>query len=345
MGFFSKLFKGVKKVFKKIGKGIKKVATKVGKFMNRIGVVGQIAMAFILPGIGSALASTLGNVGTWAAAALANPATNALVKGVAHVVNGAAKFAAGTARVFNTVTSAVKNFTGEVGKTLLNKVPGISVEGAATNIFGQGGALDIAAKATGETWNTTIGSSKWWDSFARSPENIPPGFTGPPELQREYTPLKATDDPMARVFTDPTDPNFIAEGAYGELPASSSLLQGPITPQAEAFVAPDIPASVVSDVAEDVGKDYLITERSLAAAGTEAVKAVGQSLMAPEQPEYDYSGGRGAVVVAENAYEVQPGQPGVISQLPAVGYGMPMVQYDALYKPAGMYSRRMQGLV
>ena len=34
MGFFSKVFKGVKKVFKKIGKGIKKVATKVGKFMG-----------------------------------------------------------------------------------------------------------------------------------------------------------------------------------------------------------------------------------------------------------------------------------------------------------------------
>jgi len=345
MGFFSKVFKGVKKVFKKIGKGIKKVAVKVGKFMNEIGVVGQIAMAFILPGIGSALASTLGKVGTWAAAALANPATNALVKGVAHVVNGAARFAAGAGRVFNTVTSAVKNFTGEVGKTLLNKIPGINVEGAATNIFGQGGALEVAAGKTVETWNTTIGSADWWKDIGRSPENIPPGFTGPPELQSEYTPLKATDDPMARVFTDPTDPNFIAEGAYGELPADSSLLQGPMTPQAEAFVAPDIPASVVSDVAEDVGKDYLITERSLAAAGTEAVKAVGQSLMAPEQPEYDYRGGRGTIVVAENAYEVQPGQAGTMSQMPAVGYGMPMIQYDALYKPAGMYSRRMQGLV
>ena len=40
--------------------------------MGKIGIVGQIAMAFILPGIGSALAGTLGNVGTWASAVLAN---------------------------------------------------------------------------------------------------------------------------------------------------------------------------------------------------------------------------------------------------------------------------------
>ena len=341
MGFFSKIFKGVKKVFKKIGRGIKKVAGKVGKFMNKIGIVGQIAMAFILPGIGQALASTLGNVGTWAASALANPATSALVKGVAHVTNAAVKFAAGAGRVFNTVTSAVKNFTGEIGKTILNKIPGIKVEGAVSNIFGTGGALEKAAGATMETWDTTIGSSKWWDGFARSADNIPAGFTGPPELQREYTPLKATDDPMARVFTDPTDPSFITEGAYGQLPADSSLLQGPVTPQAEAFIAPDIPATGVSDVAADVGKDYLITERSLAAAGTEAVKAVGQSLMAPEAPDYDYSS-RGQVVMAENAYEVSSSQGG-ISQMPQIGYGAPMLQYDALYKPTGMYSRRMQG--
>ena len=34
MGFFSKIFKGVKKVFKKIGKGIKSAFAKVGKFMG-----------------------------------------------------------------------------------------------------------------------------------------------------------------------------------------------------------------------------------------------------------------------------------------------------------------------
>ena len=52
MGFFSKAFKKIKKgfksAFKSIGKGIKSAFKKFGKFMGKIGVVGQIAMMFIL---------------------------------------------------------------------------------------------------------------------------------------------------------------------------------------------------------------------------------------------------------------------------------------------------------
>ena len=55
MGGFSKIFKGIKKGFKKIGKGIKGAFQKFGKFMGKIGILGQIAMMFILPGIGNAL--------------------------------------------------------------------------------------------------------------------------------------------------------------------------------------------------------------------------------------------------------------------------------------------------
>ena len=108
MGFFSKVFKGVKKTFKSIGKGIKKVAAKVGKFMDKIGIVGQIGMAFILPGIGAALGNTLGSLGAWAASA----GGNALVQGAKFVVGAATKFVTTGARVFNTVTSGIKNFVG-----------------------------------------------------------------------------------------------------------------------------------------------------------------------------------------------------------------------------------------
>ena len=45
----------LRKTVKKIGKGIKKAFMKFGKFMGKIGIVGQIAMMFILPGIGAAL--------------------------------------------------------------------------------------------------------------------------------------------------------------------------------------------------------------------------------------------------------------------------------------------------
>ncbi len=55
MGFFSKIWKGLKKGVKSIGKGIKSAFKKFGKFMNKIGIVGQIAMSFILPGLGEIL--------------------------------------------------------------------------------------------------------------------------------------------------------------------------------------------------------------------------------------------------------------------------------------------------
>ena len=165
MGFFSKIFKGVKKVFKKIGKSIKKVAKGIGKFMGKIGIVGQIAMSFILPVVGGALLNTLGGtlgkVAAWAAA----PGGNALIQGAKAVIGTATKFVTQTARAFNTVTSGVKNFLGETIKTAANKIPGINIEGAATNFFGDGGAFQRAAGATANTWNTTIGSAKWMNQF------------------------------------------------------------------------------------------------------------------------------------------------------------------------------------
>ena len=62
MGFFSKVWKGLKKGFKKIGRVVKKGFQKFGKFMDKIGILGQIAMAFILPGIGNALIGGLGSM-------------------------------------------------------------------------------------------------------------------------------------------------------------------------------------------------------------------------------------------------------------------------------------------
>ena len=358
MGFFSKVFKGVKKVFKKIGKGIKKGATKVGKFMGKIGVVGQIAMAFILPGVGAALANTLGNIGTWATAALANPATGALVKGVAHVVNGAAKFAAGAGRVFNTVTSAVKNYVGEVGKTMLNKIPGINIENAATNVFGKGGALDIAAQATGETWNTTIGSRDWWDKFARTPENIPKGLTTVPETEvRGTTSSPATG--AADLTRQGLEMRQPAAGDYTTMDVVGKRVDPTTGFEIEltSGVDLDIPevrfdkpslldrtrgesgVSYSDEVIEGVTSDYeglQIRESALSAAGTEAIKEVGKSLMAPEPEEALPYGG--SVVVAQNAYDVTGSQ---ISQLPQVGYGLPMVQYDGMYKPKSTWARMM----
>ena len=116
MGFFKKIFKGIKKVFKKIGRGIKKGFQKFGKFMNKIGIVGQIAMMFILPMVGNALVAGMSSMlglqgvtglstlaGSAATAATATTAatvgtgllgsTSALLRAAGMVVKGAGAFA------------------------------------------------------------------------------------------------------------------------------------------------------------------------------------------------------------------------------------------------------------
>ena len=55
MSIFKSIRKGFKKVFKKIGRAVKKQFKRIGKFINKAGILGQLAMMFILPGVGGAL--------------------------------------------------------------------------------------------------------------------------------------------------------------------------------------------------------------------------------------------------------------------------------------------------
>ena len=142
MGFFKKIFKGVGKVFKKIGRGIKKTVGKIGKFMNKIGIVGQIAMAFILPGIGNALMNGIGGIASSMVTNTLGGIGGAIVKGAGHVVSAAHKFVTVGKNAFNTVTEGVTKFIGEFSKTALNKIPGVNIKSASTNFFGKGGAWE-----------------------------------------------------------------------------------------------------------------------------------------------------------------------------------------------------------
>ena len=137
MGFFSKLWKGVKKVVKKIGKGIKKVAMKVGKFMNKIGIVGQIAMSFLLPGLGEIL-------GGWAATMMGS--SSAIVSGAGKFLNAAVNIGQKASSVVSSVTEGVTKVVGEVVGAVANKIPGMDklVSGMS------GGKINI----TDKNWGT-----------------------------------------------------------------------------------------------------------------------------------------------------------------------------------------------
>ena len=137
MGWFSKVFKGIKKVVKKIGSGIKKVVGKVGKAVGKLGIVGQIGLMFIMPGVGGLLAKgftsltggLLGAAGTGIGATLA--------RGVGHVLSAAGKFASIVGNAYSTVTNGITGFIGNVGGKVLEKV-GLkaATEGTVTEAFG-----------------------------------------------------------------------------------------------------------------------------------------------------------------------------------------------------------------
>tara|TARA_R110002096_G_scaffold19210_1_gene64280 strand:+ start:329 stop:1402 length:1074 start_codon:yes stop_codon:yes gene_type:complete len=149
MGFLSKLWKGVKKTVKKIGKGIKSAFMKVGKFMNKIGIVGQIALGLILPGVGEIL-------GAWAGTA----STNIFAAGAKAFVNGAIQIGTKVGSVFKTVTQGVTKVIGQTVGTVLNKAGLTDVVGKfgidiknMTNFTGEGGVFETAGKVLSDTVN------------------------------------------------------------------------------------------------------------------------------------------------------------------------------------------------
>jgi hypothetical protein len=124
MGFFSKIWKGIKKTFKKIFKPIKRVFKSIGKFMGKIGVVGQIAMMFLpIPGLG-ALFGGLGKMGSKALGWLNK--FGAIGQGAAKVLGSGYKFVRAVAKPFVDITKGVKGFFEDVTKYVGSKIPGIS---------------------------------------------------------------------------------------------------------------------------------------------------------------------------------------------------------------------------
>jgi hypothetical protein len=149
MGLLSKAWKGIKKGFKKIGKAIKRGFKKFGKFMGKIGIVGQLAMMFILPGIGSAMMQGmmkgLGSLGTSLSAA-----SNPLLQGAGAVLNGAHKFATSAGRIFRTVTDGDMDF----GKTQLNRIPNVDLQLSGSGTWLENARVNV--KSIGDPWRKAI---------------------------------------------------------------------------------------------------------------------------------------------------------------------------------------------
>jgi len=135
MGFFSRIGKGIKSAFKSIGRGIKSAFERFGKFMNKIGVLGQVAMMFILPGVGNMLASAWSGIaGQTAGQAAAAAAGQAAATG-----------AAATGATTTAATSIGANAAADVAKTVAaGSVKGASAQAIAAKTLAIG-----SSKATG----------------------------------------------------------------------------------------------------------------------------------------------------------------------------------------------------
>jgi len=159
---------GIDKIIREVGRGIKKAFVSFGKFMNKIGVVGQIAMMFILPGIGSALMSGLNAFGTAAAAS-----SNFLIKGLGHLANFTHTAISTAGNVFSNVTKGVVDTLGNFGKTLGKKL-GFET-GGAQNFFGSGDSA-FSRSFTNENvsrfQNITLGEKEYQTKLLKGMEQI-----------------------------------------------------------------------------------------------------------------------------------------------------------------------------
>ncbi len=185
---FKKFKKSVKKRIKSVGKVIKKIAKATGidkavrwvggkikkafksfgKFMGKIGVVGQIAMMFILPGIGGALMKGLS---AFSQAAIG--ASNFIVQGVGHLAKFAHTAISTVGNVFSNVTKGVMDTLGNFGKTLGKKM-GFDT-GGAQNFFGSGDSAfsrSFTNKDVSRFQNLTLGEDAYQKKLLSGMEKI-----------------------------------------------------------------------------------------------------------------------------------------------------------------------------
>ena len=182
MGFFSKVWKGIKGTFKKIGKGIKKTFNKFGKFMGKIGILGQVAMMFILPGIGNALLGSIMNLASWGAQA--GGIMGGIAKGAAWTLGKAQQFAKMAKGAFNTVTKPITQFFKTAGNYVGSKLQSMGVPMPKGWDFPKNYTLEVAKtdwwqKGVADNWSALAKDTQGF--FSTSIESVLPE-TGPVTL-------------------------------------------------------------------------------------------------------------------------------------------------------------------
>ena len=198
MGFFSKLWKGVKKTFKKIFKPIKGLFKKVGKFMGKLGIAGQIALMFIpIPGMGFIMGK-LGQAASWAVKGISN--MGHIGKAVGTILGKGVEFAQMAKAGFDTVTNAVTGFFKTTGKWIGGKLGMSQYKGLTWDK-----AWGEYSKGLANSWEK-LGSkaSEFWDTDIKGA--LEPGRLASLESNA------ASGLDVSRTGINPNDTAFSGEG-------------------------------------------------------------------------------------------------------------------------------------
>ena len=127
---FKKLGSSIAKRMRKIGRGVKKGFSKITKAFGKLGPLGQLALFFILPGMGSVLGSWMGQFGSKVMNMLPSNFAATLTK-IGTKIKAGASFAYENTigRVYNTVSKALTGGIDAVTKPFM----GPGSEGLATS--------------------------------------------------------------------------------------------------------------------------------------------------------------------------------------------------------------------
>ena len=220
MGFFSKIFKGVKKVFKKIGKGIKSAFKSVGKFMGKLGIIGQIGLGLLLPGLG-------GMLGSWAGTLMKSGSF--IARGAGQFINAAVNIGTKIGSTFKTITEGVTSVIGETVGAVANKLGlaeplsniGIKVGGKDfSSVFGK--VSDAVSNIAGEGKNlfsmdTLTGLNKYAVKSQALALAKGPNLTDTPNISRIEIPeaptpqMSALDAGNTTNLVDFKQPSLLAQ--------------------------------------------------------------------------------------------------------------------------------------
>jgi hypothetical protein len=257
MGFFKKIFKGVKKVFKKIGKGIKSAFKSVGKFMGKIGIIGQIGLALILPGIGAMLGTGLqGLAGTLAGytgfgSGVANAAGQFITK--------AMEIGSRVGNFFSSVTEGVTKVIGETVGAAANSL-GVTPESFIGRGLGKVG-IDVGSADWSSVWSKTQDAMT---SIADAGGNI---FTGAQD--KAFAALR--EETLADTFGVTQDSSLLdTESALDRLTAEKLETDAAFQRVAEQFPQAPVATPQVTVTPDTTAVDSLLSDPTLQPKGVVA---------------------------------------------------------------------------